>query len=69
MISGKRVVDKIIESNFHLFDSFSPKYNYNFNLKRIRNLKNFRTVIIIGMGGSINGSQATYFFLEKKVTV
>jgi len=67
MISGKRVVDKIIESNFHLFDSFSPKYNYNFNLKRIRNLKNFRTVIIIGMGGSILGAKAIYSFLKHKI--
>ena len=67
MISGKKVIDEIIESNIHLFNSFLPKFNYNFNLKNVGNLKKFRTIIIIGMGGSILGTKAIYSFLKHKI--
>ena len=67
MISGKKVIDEIIESNIHLFNSFLPKSNYNFNLKNIGNLKKFQTIIIIGMGGSILGTKAIYSFLKHKI--
>ena len=47
--------------------SLSKKYKYSFNVKKIDNLKKFKSFRIFGMGGSILGSEAIYSFLKKKV--
>ncbi len=47
-----------------LIKSLSRKYKDNYDLKKIKGKKNFR---IIGMGGSVLGSQAIYNFLKDKI--
>ena len=58
---------KLREANKVLFRSFLPSTKYSFNLKKIKKFKKFKTVIIIGMGGSILGAKAIYSFLKFKI--
>ena len=50
-----------------LFETFFPKYKYGFQLKKIKKFQKFKTIIVIGMGGSILGSKAIYSFLRDKI--
>lgn len=45
----------------------NKKYFSNFKFEELRKLKKFKTIVLIGMGGSILGSEAIYSFLKKKV--
>ncbi len=49
------------------FHSLSEYFRFDFNQKDLQNFKNFKTVVVIGIGGSILGSEAIYSFLRKKV--
>tara|TARA_Y100000816_G_C26091492_1_gene576883 strand:+ start:1009 stop:2172 length:1164 start_codon:yes stop_codon:yes gene_type:complete len=50
-----------------LLKSFSQNYKYSYDRKIIKKLKNKKFFKIIGMGGSILGAKAIYFFLKKKI--
>lgn len=45
----------------------SKKFKFNFNLTKLNRFKKFKTLAVIGMGGSILGTEAIYNFLEKKI--
>ncbi len=45
----------------------NKNYNFNFRLNELTKFKRFQTIVLIGMGGSILGSEAIKFFLEKKI--
>ena len=45
----------------------SNKLSYNFKKKEIEKYKKFKTIAVIGMGGSILGTKAIYNFLETKI--
>ncbi|MDC0215793.1 glucose-6-phosphate isomerase [Candidatus Pelagibacter sp.] len=47
--------------------SMSKNYKYNFNRKLIKKYRKFSYFRIIGMGGSILGTKAIYYFLKKKI--
>ena len=47
--------------------SFSKNFNFNFGFKQINKFKKFKTVVVIGMGGSSLGSEAIYHFLKYKI--
>ena len=49
------------------FHYLSKKFEFNFKLKDLKNFRKFRTVVVIGMGGSILGAEAIYFYLKKKI--
>jgi len=63
----KKIKDEIMEDKNNLFKSFLPNSKYSFNFKNIKKFNNFRTVVVIGMGGSILGAKAIYSFLKHKV--
>jgi len=63
----KKIKDEIMEDKNNLFKSFLPNSKYNFNFQSIKKFNNFRTVIVIGMGGSILGTKAIYSFLKHKI--
>ena len=42
-------------------------FKFNFDNKEIKKFKSFKTIAIIGMGGSILGTEAIYNFLKKKI--
>ena len=43
------------------------KLKLNFKIEEIKKFKKFKTIALIGMGGSILGSEAIYGFLKKKI--
>ncbi len=47
--------------------SLSNKFQFAFNTKDLSKFKKFKSVVVIGMGGSILGSEALYFFLKEKI--
>jgi glucose-6-phosphate isomerase len=56
-----------LSGNNDLFLSLSESYQSNFNRKKIKDLKKYSIVRIIGMGGSILGAEAIYEFLKIKI--
>jgi glucose-6-phosphate isomerase len=43
------------------------KFKFNFKIKDLKKFRKFKTIALVGMGGSILGSEAIYNFLEKKI--
>ncbi len=58
---------KFVKEDNEIFKSLKITYKDKFNRKLISNLKNFKKICIIGMGGSILGSKAIYNFLLEKI--
>jgi len=56
-----------LDSSKSSINSLSNKFKFNFKIKDLNRFKKFNTVVIIGMGGSILGSEAIYFFLKKRI--
>ena len=73
-IKLKKKYSNILKNIFDNLDTekntlhcLSKKYEFNFKKKALSKFKKFKTVVIIGMGGSILGSEALYCFLNKKI--
>ena len=49
-----------------LFETLKSTYKYSYSKKSISKYKKFSNIRIIGMGGSILGTEAIYDFLKKK---
>ena len=45
----------------------SKDFKFNFKVEDLRQFKKFKSVALIGMGGSILGAEAIYSFLQTKV--
>ena len=62
-LSNKTVSD-LLKNNYKIFRTFTDSNNY---YNKFKNFKKFKTIIIVGMGGSILGSKAIYSFLKYKI--
>ena len=62
----KNIFYEIDQSNKTLF-VLNKKYKFNFNKKDLKKFQNFKTIALIGMGGSILGSEAINCFLKDKI--
>ena len=49
------------------FHVLSKYFKFNFKTKNLKKLNDFKTVVVVGMGGSILGSNAIYDFLKFKI--
>ncbi len=58
---------KNINTSKDVFNSFSNKFKFNFKSSDLIKFRKFKNVVIVGMGGSILGAEAIYFFLKKKI--
>ena len=56
----------LVEKN-ELFNSMSKNYKDSFNSRKFKKICSKKDIRIIGMGGSILGTQAIYFFLKDKI--
>ena len=65
--SHLKTIQKNLNYTKDTFSSFGKNFSLNIKLQEINRFKKYNNIIVIGMGGSIHGSQATYFFLKKKV--
>ena len=50
-----------------LLNSFKKKYKYSYKKEILKKYKKFNTINLIGMGGSILGTEAIYDFLNFKI--
>jgi glucose-6-phosphate isomerase len=50
-----------------LFETLKPTYKYSYSKKAISKYKKFSSIRVIGMGGSILGTEAIYNFLKKRI--
>ena len=63
----KKYFKEVLEDKLPILETLKPKYKYSYSQKLILKYKKFSNVRIIGMGGSILGSEAIYDFLKKKI--
>ncbi len=58
---------KDIKDNNKTLNVLDKNFKLNFKIKKLQKFKKYKTVAIIGMGGSILGAEAIYNFLENKI--
>jgi len=63
----KKKLKSLIKENTEILKSLSRNYKNNFNKKKLVKYKKFSNFRVIGMGGSILGTQAIYDFLNDKI--
>ncbi len=66
----KNISNKILKNIDDYEDTFhvlSKKFELSFNLKELKKFKKYNSIIIIGMGGSILGTEAIFQFLRHKI--
>ena len=64
----KKKLKFLIKENSEILKSLSQNYKNNFNKKKLVKYKKFSNFRVIGMGGSILGTQAIYDFLNDKIS-
>ena len=45
----------------------NSKFDFNIEFKDLKRFKNFKTIAIVGMGGSILGAEAIYHLFKNKI--
>ena len=60
-------VKLLLEENNLILSTLRSNYKYNYSNKIIKKFKKYQNIILIGMGGSILGSQAIHDFLKYKI--
>ena len=63
----KKDLNHLLKEQPKVFETLKPTYRYSYSKKIIRNYKKFSNIRIIGMGGSVLGSEAIYNFLKPKI--
>jgi glucose-6-phosphate isomerase len=73
-VNDKKKIIKVVKNMFLNLDRkkntlhvLSKKFDLNLSYSKLKKFKNLKSVILIGMGGSILGAKAIYSFLEKKI--
>ena len=60
-------ITKEIENSNKTLSVLNKNFKFNFKIQDLKRFKKFKSIIVIGMGGSILGVEAIYSFLEKKI--
>ena len=70
-LKAKKKINNILKKELItsdlLLNSFNENYKYSYKKKFLNKFKNFDTINLIGMGGSILGTEAVYDFLKFKI--
>jgi len=66
-IANKGDLKKLIKEKNTILNSLSTNYKNSYSKKIILNSKNYKNVRVIGMGGSILGTEAIFDFLRPKI--
>ena len=70
-IKDIKKVNKILKKELilssSLLNSFTNNYKYSFKKNIIKKYKNYKNINLIGMGGSILGTEAIHDFLKFKI--
>ena len=62
----QKKIKKEINNKFTL-NVLDKNFKFNFLVKDFNRFKNFKKIVILGMGGSILGANSIYSFLEEKI--
>ena len=63
----KKDLSLLLKKKLKVLEPLKNTYKYNYTKKLINKLKKFSTINVIGMGGSILGTEAIYDFLNNKI--
>tara|TARA_B100000780_G_scaffold176260_1_gene123563 strand:- start:7701 stop:8858 length:1158 start_codon:yes stop_codon:yes gene_type:complete len=63
----KKDFKNLLKNEPRFFETLKPSYKYSYSKKLISKYKKFLNIRLIGMGGSILGSEAIHDFLKKKI--
>ena len=63
----KKELTNLLKKNDEVVKSLGLNYSYSFNIKKLKKFKNKKFFRIIGIGGSILGAKAIYYFLKNKI--
>ena len=66
----KKLFSEILQKrkqSYKVIDTFSNKYRYSYNQKKISKYKKYKTISIFGLGGSSLCIKAIYDFLRFKI--
>ena len=59
------IFNEVIEEK-KVLNILNDQFKFNFKTEDLKKFKKFKTIVIIGMGGSILGAEAIHNFLKKK---
>ena len=62
-----KLLYKDIKNKNKTVNVLNEYYNFNFDKNQLKKFLNYKTIVLIGMGGSILGAEAIYSFLERKI--
>ena len=62
----KNIIKNISYPN-NTLNVLSKNFDYNFKKNEIEKFKKFKKIALVGMGGSILGTEAIYSFLKHKI--
>jgi glucose-6-phosphate isomerase len=63
----KKDFKKLLKEKSPILDSLSTSYKNSYSKKDVLNSKNYKNIRVIGMGGSILGTEAIFNFLRPKI--
>ena len=63
----KKILDDILIKKNSILESLSANYKNSYSKKTILKFKKYNYIRIIGMGGSILGTESIYYFLKNKI--
>ena len=63
----KKILDDILVEKNSVLDSLSSNYKNSYNKKTILKFKKYNNINVVGIGGSILGTESIYYFLKSKI--
>ena len=66
----QQIIDEVIndtDKSNKTLNVLNNKFKFNFTQKDLKKFRKFKTIVLIGMGGSILGAEAINNFLKKKI--
>ena len=60
-------INQDLDKSDNTLNIISKKFKFNLNFEELKKFKKYKSIVLIGMGGSILGSEAIYYFFKKKI--